>query len=548
MTMFNTTFPSFPSTDLQSTSPVDIVYRFNDQIVDFNSLHHQRSSPSPHSFQPSQHSSKLLLNGTADWSTNGSIEFTFNETEKDFQVYYFYQTEQLTFLWIIFVMIVFGNCSVLGTLLLSKGRKSRMNFFIMHLAIADLLVGLINVLTDIVWRFTVGFYTGDTACKAIKFAQVVVTYGSTYVLVALSIDRYDAITHPLNFTIRARRAKFLIAFAWTLSGIFSIPTLFLYKIHNIEDKPQCWIHLEPEEWQIYMTLVATSLFFIPTVIISACYSIIVHTIWTKSRLMGSSPRKKVKHLNGCSLVSENNCCSNHLTSNARFSGFESADLDFKRMSSRGVIPRAKIKTIKMTLVIIFVFILCWSPYFVWDLLQVYQQIPRTQTTVAISTFIQSLAPLNSAANPLIYCLFSTHVCRNFRKHSAVLWLTNVICFCLPRLYPIRGSTLRSDNNTLTSTYTRSSGRNSLSPHNRYQMATRNKFTYQQQQQSFQPSSLYPHKTFDTYGDTIQQTTLILDNNDANSDTDCKLNSNKLTLNNSKLDLSTSDSEVSTRLR
>ena len=30
--------------------------------------------------------------------------------------------------------------------------------------------------------------------------QCIVTYGSTYVLVALSIDRYDAITHPMNFT------------------------------------------------------------------------------------------------------------------------------------------------------------------------------------------------------------------------------------------------------------------------------------------------------------------------------------------------------------
>lgn len=30
--------------------------------------------------------------------------------------------------------------------------------------------------------------------------QCVVTYSSTYVLVALSIDRYDAITHPMNFS------------------------------------------------------------------------------------------------------------------------------------------------------------------------------------------------------------------------------------------------------------------------------------------------------------------------------------------------------------
>ena len=36
--------------------------------------------------------------------------------------------------------------------------------------------------------------------EGLVFSQVVVTYASTYVLVALSIDRYDAITHPMNFS------------------------------------------------------------------------------------------------------------------------------------------------------------------------------------------------------------------------------------------------------------------------------------------------------------------------------------------------------------
>lgn len=34
----------------------------------------------------------------------------------------------------------------------------------------------------------------------ISHTQALVTYSSTYVLVALSIDRFDAITRPMNFT------------------------------------------------------------------------------------------------------------------------------------------------------------------------------------------------------------------------------------------------------------------------------------------------------------------------------------------------------------
>jgi hypothetical protein len=54
------------------------------------------------------------------------------------------------------------------------------------------------------------------------------------------------------------------------------------------------------------------------------------------------------------------------------------------------------------------FIFCWSPYFVYDLLFVYGQIPdpNSERVSAMNTFIQSLAPLNSAVNPFIFLLFN----------------------------------------------------------------------------------------------------------------------------------------------
>ena len=61
-------------------------------------------------------------------------------------------------------------------------------------------MGLFSVVPDIAWKFAVSWEAGLLACKLIRFLQVVVTYASTYVLVALSIDRYDAITHPMAFT------------------------------------------------------------------------------------------------------------------------------------------------------------------------------------------------------------------------------------------------------------------------------------------------------------------------------------------------------------
>ncbi|KAL3283516.1 hypothetical protein HHI36_006655 [Cryptolaemus montrouzieri] len=341
-------------------------------------------------------------------------------------------------------MIVVGNSAVLVALLVSKTRKSRMNFFIRQLAIADLAVGLINVSVDIAWRITIAWYAGNILCKLIRFLQAVVTYSSTYVLVALSIDRYDAITHPMNFSGSWKRAKLLVLLAWVLSMMFSLPALFLFEEKPIEDIPQCWIDLNPTQWKIYMTSVAILLFVIPAVIISTCYAIIVWTIWSKSKLL-----IPVGHV----AVRQNERRDRPLRQYRD-------ENDTRRASSRGLIPRAKIKTVKMTFVIVFVFVLCWSPYIVFDLLQVYGYIPKTQHNIAVATFIQSLAPLNSAANPVIYCLFSTHLCRNLRKYPPLNWITSCVSMCFPgfREGHCLGYGNGDSSGTMTTTITHSSRR------------------------------------------------------------------------------------------
>ncbi|KAG8268735.1 Neuropeptide S receptor [Homalodisca vitripennis] len=357
------------------------------------------------------------------------------------------QTEQFILLWVLFVMIVLGNISVLVALVLNKNRKSRMNFFIMQLAIADLAVGLINVLTDIIWRMTITWHAGNLGCKIIRYLQAVVTYSSTYVLVALSIDRYDAIKHPMRFSGSWRRAKVLVLLAWLLSFLFSIPILLLYEEKVIQGRTQCWIELEEQwQWQVYMSSVAILVFAIPTVIISACYAIIVATIWSKS-----SHIVVVNHAHKRAKVGLEKYRTPHLDH----------DHDSRRASSRGLIPRAKVKTVKMTFVIVFVFIVCWSPYIVFDLLQVYGYIEPTQSNLAVATFIQSLAPLNSAANPIIYCLFSTHICRALRKLPPFSWLR--ICFPGFNTHPahcLRYGNGNDTNSTLTETLTQHSSRRS----------------------------------------------------------------------------------------
>ncbi|KAG1712248.1 Cardioacceleratory peptide receptor [Nymphon striatum] len=208
------------------------------------------------------------------------------------------------------------------------------------------------------------------------------------------------------------RGRILVALAWGLSVVFSSPTLYLYDVKDIMGKSQCWIDLGGTmEWRIYIMVIAFALFFIPTLIITACYAIILNCIFTDDAVF---------------------------------------DKYSKRASSRGIIPRAKIKTIKLTFVIVFVFIICWSPYFLYDIFQVFGYITDSNTTFAVSTFIQSLAPLNSAANPLIYCLFSTHICRNMRRYRIIEWFLQKLncCKCLDNP-PQQGMMHKNESTSMT---------------------------------------------------------------------------------------------------
>ena len=83
----------------------------------------------------------VLDTGLLHCELNGSLA-----GEEVVEVVFPYQAEQLAFLWALLGVIVLGNSLVLASLLHSRARKSRMNFFIAHLAAADLSVGLLSVL------------------------------------------------------------------------------------------------------------------------------------------------------------------------------------------------------------------------------------------------------------------------------------------------------------------------------------------------------------------------------------------------------------------
>ncbi|XP_043921012.1 neuropeptide S receptor [Protopterus annectens] len=246
---------------------------------------------------------------------------------------------------------------------------------------------MINILTDLIWRFTGNFMAPDFVCRIVRYLQVVLLYASTYVLVSLSIDRYHAIVYPMKFMQGEKQAKILIGIAWGLSFVFAVPTLIIFGRRELSNgEIQCWADWPDESyWKPYMTIVAFLVFFIPLIIISVIYFIVIRTIWVKSK--------------GHVMIITKHYDSTYST----------------KYPHRSAITKAKIKAIKYSIVVILAFLLCWSPYFFFDILDNYNVIPKTKERIYASVIIQNLPALNSAINPIIYCAFSNKSCCHFRN-------------------------------------------------------------------------------------------------------------------------------------
>lgn len=117
---------------------------------------------------------------------------------------------------------VFGNSLVLVAFLLDKSIRSISNYFILSLAIADLIIGLISmplytvyIVMDSKWVF------GRFVCKLWLSVDYTVSNASVGNLLVICCDRYLSITRPLTYRAgrTKRKAVVMILIAWSISAI-----------------------------------------------------------------------------------------------------------------------------------------------------------------------------------------------------------------------------------------------------------------------------------------------------------------------------------------
>ncbi|XP_026234498.1 putative gonadotropin-releasing hormone II receptor [Anabas testudineus] len=287
------------------------------------------------------------------------------------------------------VIVTFILCGIstfcnLAVLWAANGHKrnSHVRVLIINLTAADLLVTFIVMPVDAVWNITVQWLAGDLACRFFMFLKLQAMYSCAFVTVVISLDRQSAILNPLAINMARKRNRVMLMVAWTMSALFSVPQIFIF--HNVTitypaNFTQCTTRGSfSTHWQetAYNMFTFSCLFLLPLVIMIVCYSRIFIQIskrMTKSSLSSDEP-----HLR----------CSNNN------------------------IPKARMRTLKMSVFIVICFIVCWTPYYLLGLW--YWFFPdhlEGKVSHSLTHILFIFGLFNACLDPIIYGLFTIR----FRK-------------------------------------------------------------------------------------------------------------------------------------
>ena len=125
---------------------------------------------------------------------------------------------------VIMLLAIFGNVTLIATILRSSCLRTRTNMFILNLACADMLVALLCMPFSIITCFSRDWIFGDSFCHLNGFMNILFECCSLFTLTAISIEKYFFIVKPMSGVITTRLARLMVAMTWIAALILaSIP-------------------------------------------------------------------------------------------------------------------------------------------------------------------------------------------------------------------------------------------------------------------------------------------------------------------------------------
>ncbi|XP_020368391.1 probable G-protein coupled receptor 150 [Rhincodon typus] len=310
------------------------------------------------------------------WSVNSS-----GNVSEVFELPLYNRQIKIISMTVIFSLALIGNLAVLHRNYCSKSRRRKMDELVSNLAVADLCVSVLLLLAQIIQEvLEEEWQAGDLACKMLKVFQAFGLIASSGIIVIVALERHHVIVNPLASPLPTR---ILTAIIWIGAFVLSIPQAFVFKLTVQQGREKClsvFGHLPKWHFQLYIIFGAVTVFLAPFCTLCVAYTRILWTIW-----------RQKQHIGDCK-ASEN--------------VDQKQQRKIQILGTNCSIPRAKVKTLKMTLVMIIFFIICRLLYFVIEMKVAFGTITETDTKVitVLGIFVVS----NSAGNPYVYLFFKTN--------------------------------------------------------------------------------------------------------------------------------------------
>ncbi|KAJ8271438.1 hypothetical protein COCON_G00102970, partial [Conger conger] len=167
------------------------------------------------------------------------------------------------------IVIICGNVLVCLSVYTENALKTTTNYFIVSLAVADLLLAVLVLPLFVYAEFQGGVWALNmTVCDGLMTMDVMLCTASIFNLCAISIDRFIAVSIPLNYNRKYvdQRQIVLLSGTWVLALAVASPIMF--GINNVPHRDPTECKLEDDNYIIYSSVCS---FFIPCPIMLLLY-------------------------------------------------------------------------------------------------------------------------------------------------------------------------------------------------------------------------------------------------------------------------------------